>query len=53
MVLFFLVVLVVLGIGVTDILAFIPLNILNLLHLPQWLLWITIAGFISWLIGSD
>ena len=53
MALFFLVILVILGIGVTDVFAFIPLNILNLLHLPQWLFWLAIGGFIAWLVGSD
>ena len=51
--LFFLAILLILGIGATDILAFGPLNLLHVLHIPQWCIWLVLAGGISWLIGSD
>ena len=53
MILFFLAILLILGIGLTDILAFGPLNLLHLLHMPQGVIWLTIAGGLAWLIGSD
>ena len=53
MALVFLVVLIILGIGVTDVLAFGPLALLNLLHIPQWLGWALVLGAIAWFMGRD
>ena len=45
--------LICVGVLATDILAFFPLNVLNMLHLPQGLLWVLGGGAIAWLIGND
>ena len=53
MILLFLWFLLVIGIALTDLLTFGPLNLLHLLQIPQWLVWLSIGGAIAWLIGSD
>ncbi|MEM9220593.1 MAG: hypothetical protein AAGD25_40520 [Cyanobacteria bacterium P01_F01_bin.150] len=53
MIIFFLALLLVFGVALTDLLAFWPINLLHLVHLPQWLFWLGLGGAIAWLIGSD
>lgn len=48
-----LVVLMWVGVVLTDITIYLPLNILNWLHLPSWLTLVLVILAFSWLFGED
>ncbi|NET09175.1 MAG: hypothetical protein F6K16_31625 [Symploca sp. SIO2B6] len=48
-----LIILISIGVVMTDVLAFLPLGLLNTLHPPQWIWWGLFAVAIKWFIGND
>ncbi|MEO0409777.1 MAG: hypothetical protein AAF289_20740 [Cyanobacteria bacterium P01_A01_bin.135] len=40
------------GVVLTDLLAYLPISILGLLHLPRWLAWIGLVAIVAGLMGS-
>ncbi|MEB3231874.1 MAG: hypothetical protein VKJ64_12755 [Leptolyngbyaceae bacterium] len=48
-----LVILLMIGVGLTDILAYAPLGVLGWLHIPQWLGLGFLGIVMAWIIGDD
>mgnify|MGYP001025854652 CR=1 FL=1 len=52
MIILLLLLLLMAGILVTDLLAYLPLSLLNVVHLPRWLGWLLLLSIVVGLMGD-
>ncbi|MGB3615886.1 MAG: hypothetical protein WBA10_18975 [Elainellaceae cyanobacterium] len=40
------------GVWLTDLLAYLPLSLIAMIHLPRWLCWLLVVGLVAGLMGD-
>ncbi|NEQ99397.1 MAG: hypothetical protein F6K30_22280 [Cyanothece sp. SIO2G6] len=48
-----LIILLTVGVVLTDVLAYVPLGVLGWFHIPQWLTLGVVGVAIAWIVGDD